>query len=279
KDGRIHAHFQQTVAATGRLSCTEPNLQNIPVRYEIGRQLRKAFVAEEGHTLIGADYSQIELRIMAHLSGDENLIGAFNSGEDIHRKTAARVFNIDYDKVTSLDRSRAKAVNFGVIYGMSSFGLSEELHITRKDAESYIAEYFEKHEAVKKYLDDQVKSGKEKGYSLTLCGRRRYIPEINSSNYMTRQFGERLAMNSPIQGSAAAIIKIAMNDVFSELKEKQMRSRLILQIHDELIINAVDDELDAVKELLVRNMENAMKLKVNLTCDLNTGKTWYDLKD
>lgn len=279
KDGRIHAHFQQTVAATGRLSCTEPNLQNIPVRYEIGRQLRKAFVAEEGHTLIGADYSQIELRIMAHLSGDENLIGAFNSGEDIHRKTAARVFNIDYDKVTSLDRSRAKAVNFGVIYGMSSFGLSEELHITRKDAESYIAEYFEKHEAVKKYLDDQVKSGKEKGYSLTLCGRRRYIPEINSSNYMTRQFGERLAMNSPIQGSAADIIKIAMNDVFSELKEKQMRSRLILQIHDELIINAVDDELDAVKELLVRNMENAMKLKVNLTCDLNTGKTWYDLKD
>lgn len=279
KDGKIHAHFQQTVAATGRLSCTEPNLQNIPVRYEIGRQLRKAFVAEEGHTLIGADYSQIELRIMAHLSGDENLISAFNSGEDIHRKTAARVFDIDYDKVTSLDRSRAKAVNFGVIYGMSSFGLSEELHITRKDAENYISEYFEKHEAVKKYLDDQVKSGKEKGYSLTLCGRRRYIPEINSSNYMTRQFGERLAMNSPIQGSAADIIKIAMNDVYKELKDKRMKSTLILQIHDELIINAVDDELDAVKELLVRNMENAMKLKVKLNCDLNTGKTWYDLKD
>lgn len=277
--GRIHAHFQQTVAATGRLSCTEPNLQNIPVRYEIGRQLRKAFVAGEGHTFIGADYSQIELRIMAHLSGDENLIEAFNSGEDIHRKTAARVFDLDYDKVTSLDRSRAKAVNFGVIYGMSGFGLSEELHITRKEAESYIKEYFEKHKAVKEYLDEQVALGKEKGYSMTLLGRKRYIPEINSSNYMTRQFGERLAMNSPIQGSAADIIKIAMNHVFAELRDRNLKSRLILQIHDELIIEADNAEIDEVKELLVRNMENAMKLKVELLCDLNTGTSWYDLKD
>jgi DNA polymerase-1 len=278
-DGRIHAHFQQTVAATGRLSCTEPNLQNIPVRYEMGKQLRKAFVAEEGSTLIGADYSQIELRIMAHLSGDENLISAFNNGEDIHRKTAARVFDIDYDKVTSLDRSRAKAVNFGVIYGMSGFGLSEELHITRKEAEKYISEYFEKHQAVKEYLDRQVEFCRNNGYSKTIIGRKRYIHEISSSNYMTRQFGERLAMNSPIQGSAADIIKIAMNDVFRELKEKNMKSRLILQIHDELIISAVDSEADAVRELLVRNMENAMKLSVELLCDLNEGKTWYDLKD
>lgn len=278
-DGRIHAHFQQTVAATGRLSCTEPNLQNIPVRYEMGKQLRKAFVAEEGSTLIGADYSQIELRIMAHLSGDENLISAFNSGEDIHRKTAARVFDIDYDKVTSLDRSRAKAVNFGVIYGMSGFGLSEELHISRREAENYISEYFEKHQAVKAYLDSQVEFCKANGYSRTIIGRRRFIHEINSSNYMTRQFGERLAMNSPIQGSAADIIKIAMNNVFREMKEKNMKSRLVLQIHDELIISAVDSEADAVRELLVRNMENAMQLKVELICDLNSGKTWYDLKD
>ncbi len=278
-EGKIHAHFQQTVAATGRLSCTEPNLQNIPVRYQMGRELRKAFVAGEGNVFVGADYSQIELRIMAHLSGDENLISAFNSGEDIHRMTAARVFELDPEKVTSLDRSRAKAVNFGVIYGMSGFGLSEELHITRKEAESYINDYFDKHKAVKDYLDGQIELCKQRGYSETIFGRRRYIAEINSGNYMTRQFGERLAMNSPIQGSAADIIKIAMNKVYGELKAGDLKAKLILQIHDELIIEVPEDEVEQVKELLVRNMESAADLAVKLTSDMNVGRTWYDLKD
>ncbi len=277
-DGKIRAHFQQTVTTTGRLSCTEPNLQNIPIRQELGRQLRKAFTAGEGYTLVGADYSQIELRIMAHLSGDENLIDAFNRGDDIHKNTAARVFNLAYDDVTPLDRSRAKAVNFGVIYGMSGFGLSEELKITRKEAENYIKDYFDKHKAVKEYLDGQVTHCREKGYTETITGRKRYIHEINASNYMTRQFGERLAMNSPIQGSAADIIKIAMIRVYNELKEKKYKSRLILQIHDELIIRTAKDEQDAIEELLIRNMEDAVKLSVRLESDLNSGDTWYDLK-
>ncbi len=277
-DGKIRAHFQQTVTTTGRLSCTEPNLQNIPIRQELGRQLRKAFTAGEGYTLVGADYSQIELRIMAHLSGDENLIDAFNRGDDIHKNTAARVFNLAYDDVTPLDRSRAKAVNFGVIYGMSGFGLSEELKITRKEAENYIKDYFDKHKAVKEYLDGQVTHCREKGYTETITGRKRYIHEINASNYMTRQFGERLAMNSPIQGSAADIIKVAMIRVYNELKEKKYKSRLILQIHDELIIRTAKDEQDAIEELLIRNMEDAVKLSVRLESDLNSGDTWYDLK-
>lgn len=277
-DGRIRAHFQQTVTTTGRLSCTEPNLQNIPIRQELGRQLRKAFTAGEGYTLVGADYSQIELRIMAHLSGDENLIDAFNRGDDIHRNTAARVFNLDYDEVTPLDRSRAKAVNFGVIYGMSGFGLSEELKITRKQADNYIKDYFDKHKAVKDYLDSQVAYCKENGYTETITGRKRYIHEINASNSMTRQFGERLAKNSPIQGSAADIIKLAMIRVHNELKEKNYKSRLILQIHDELIIRTAKDEKEAVEELLIRNMEDAVKLSVKLESDLNSGDTWYDLK-
>ncbi|MEE0741559.1 MAG: DNA polymerase I [Emergencia sp.] len=278
-DGKIRAHFQQTVTATGRISCTEPNLQNIPIRQEMGRKLRKAFTAGcDGCTLVGADYSQIELRILAHLSEDINLIEAFNSGDDIHRNTAARVFNLGYDEVTPLDRSRAKAVNFGVIYGMSGFGLSEELHITRKEAEKYIKDYFDKHQAVKDYMDGQVESCRNSGYTKTIMGRKRYIHEINASNFMTRQLGERLAMNSPIQGSAADIIKIAMVKVDSELKEKGFASRLILQVHDELIIRTERNELEAVKELLIRNMESAMTLKVKLESDLNQADTWYDLK-
>lgn len=278
-DGKIRAHFKQTVTATGRISCTEPNLQNIPIRTDLGRQLRKAFVAGcPGCTLVGADYSQIELRILAHLSGDESLIDAFNNGDDIHRITAARVFNLDYDQVTPLDRSRAKAVNFGVIYGMSGFGLSENLQITRKEAERYIKDYFDKHLAVKAYMDGQVESCREIGYTTTLMGRRRYIHEINAAAYMTRQLGERLAMNSPIQGSAADIIKIAMIRVYRELRDKGYQSRLILQVHDELIIRTVRDELEAVEELLVRNMEDAMELAVKLECDLNQGDSWYDLK-
>lgn len=279
RDGKIHAHFQQTVTATGRISCTEPNLQNIPIRQELGRQLRKAFVATgENFTLMGADYSQIELRIMAHLSGDINLINAFNRGDDIHRDTASRVFELDYDKVTSLDRSRAKAVNFGVIYGMSGFGLSEELKIARREAEEYIKEYFEKHSAVKHYLDAQIASCKDKGFTETIMGRKRYVHEINSSNYMVRQLGERLAMNSPIQGSAADIIKIAMIKVYNELKNRGLKSKLILQVHDELIINTAYDEITEVEKLLMENMESAMKLSVKLECDLNQGSTWYELK-
>ncbi|MGI6177739.1 MAG: DNA polymerase I [Eubacterium sp.] len=276
---KIRPHFRQTVAATGRISCTEPNLQNIPVRDEYGRLLRKSFIPRgDDFILVGSDYSQIELRVLAHLSEDENLIKAFNNGEDIHRATAARVFGIDYDKVTPLDRSRAKAVNFGVIYGMSGFGLSEELHISRKDAENYIKDYFSKHEAVKKFMDGEVASAKEKGYTTTILGRRRYIHELKSSNFMTRSLGERLAMNSPIQGSAADIIKLAMISVHEALRERGMKSRLILQVHDELILDVPEDEKDQAEKLLTDCMENVMELKVKLECSLNSGKTWYDLK-
>ena len=277
-DGRIHAHFQQTVTATGRISCTEPNLQNIPIRQELGRKLRSAFEAEKGCTLVGADYSQIELRVLAHLSQDENLIDAFNNGEDIHRMTASRVLGIPAEQITVADRSRAKAVNFGVIYGMSGFGLSEELNITRKEAEAYIEEYFKKHEKVKAYMDEQISKAKKTGYSETILGRKRPIHEITASAYMVRQLGERLAMNSPIQGSAADIIKLAMLKVYRELKEKHPDAKLILQVHDELIIEAPDGELDEVKELLVKNMESAMSLSVKLAAEVNTGHTWYDLK-
>ena len=277
-DGRIHAHFQQTVTATGRISCTEPNLQNIPIRQELGRKLRSAFEAEDGYTLVGADYSQIELRVLAHLSQDESLIDAFNNGEDIHRMTASRILGIPADQITVADRSRAKAVNFGVIYGMSGFGLSEELNITRKEAEDYIKEYFKKHEKVKAYMDRQIANAKETGYSETILGRKRGIHEIAASAYMVRQLGERLAMNSPIQGSAADIIKLAMLKVYRELKEKHPSARLILQVHDELIIEVPDSELEEIKELLVRNMESAMNLSVRLAVEVNTGHTWYDLK-
>lgn len=278
-DGKIRAHFQQTVTTTGRISCTEPNLQNIPIRQELGRRLRKAFLAsDEKHILIGADYSQIELRVLAHLSQDESLLEAFNHGEDIHKTTASRVLGIPMDEVTAADRSRAKAVNFGVIYGMSGFGLSENLHITRKDAEAYIQTYFQKHAKVKEYMDQQIENCRRTGFSETILGRKRAIHEINASAYMVRQLGERLAMNSPIQGSAADIIKIAMIKVHRELKEKYPDSHLILQVHDELIIDSSRDELEEIKDLLVRNMEDAMKLSVKLLAEVNIGENWYDLK-
>lgn len=278
-DGKIHAHFNQTVTTTGRISCTEPNLQNIPIRQEMGRKLRKAFVPQsEECILVGADYSQIELRVLAHMSGDAALIQAFNRGEDIHRATAANVLGVDEDNVTIEERSRAKAVNFGVIYGMSSFGLSSELHITRKDAEEYINTYFEKHAAVKAFMDLQVSSCRENGYVTTVMGRKRYIKEINASAYMVRQVGERLAMNTPIQGSAADIIKIAMIKVYNALKEQGLKSRLILQVHDELIINTYKDEKDIVEKLLVENMESAFEMSVKLKADLNEGDSWYELK-
>ncbi|MDO4870394.1 MAG: DNA polymerase I [Bacillota bacterium] len=279
EDGKIHAHFQQTVAATGRISCTEPNLQNIPIRQELGRKLRKAFVPEtESCVLVGADYSQIELRVLAHMSADEALVKAFNNGEDIHRATAANVLGVPEDKITVEERSRAKAVNFGVIYGMSAFGLSSELHITRKEADDYIKAYFAKHQQVKEFMDGAVEFCKANGYVTTLMGRKRYIKEIHASQFMVRQIGERLAMNTPIQGSAADIIKIAMIKVFNALREQKLRSRLILQIHDELIINTYPDEKDTVEKLLIDNMESAYEMAVDLKAELNEGANWYDLK-
>lgn len=278
-DGKIHAHFNQTVTTTGRISCTEPNLQNIPVRQELGRKLRCAFIPENDNcTLVGADYSQIELRVLAHMSGDEGLIDAFARGEDIHRATAANVLGIAQDEVTSLDRSRAKAVNFGVIYGMSAFGLSSELHITRKEAEAYINTYFAKHDKVRQFMDNQVAKCKDFGYVTTLLGRRRYIKEIRATQYMVKQIGERLAMNTPIQGTAADIIKLAMIKVYGTLKEQNLKSRLILQVHDELIINTYKDEKEAVEKLLVDNMESAYEMVVALKADLNEGDNWYKLK-
>ena len=278
-NGKIHAHFQQTVTATGRISCTEPNLQNIPIRQELGRQLRKVFVPEsEEYVFVGADYSQIELRVLAHLSGDPSLIEAFNMGEDIHRSTASKVFNVPMEEVTSLQRSNAKAVNFGVIYGMSGFGLSNNLNITRKEAERYIADYFNKFDRVKEYMDQLVADGKKNGWVATMMGRRRAIPEINASNYMVRQAGERLAMNSPIQGTAADIIKIAMVKVDQALRQECTKSRLLLQVHDELIIEAHKSELDQVKELLQRCMESAVEMQVKLLVDLHTGDNWFELK-
>lgn len=279
QDGKIHAHFQQTVAATGRISCTEPNLQNIPIRQEEGRRLRKAFIPEtQDFSLIGADYSQIELRVLAHMSKDPSLIQAFNDQLDIHRATASRVFGVPENEVTALQRSNAKAVNFGVIYGMSGFGLSTELKITRKEAETYIDEYFKKYRKVKEFMDEQVGFCKKNGYVVTIMNRKRPVPEIHASNFMVRQAGERLAMNSPIQGSAADIIKAAMIKCHKQLKNENLHSRLILQVHDELILEVKRDELDYVKKLLVRHMENAIPMDVTLAVDVNTGNDWYELK-
>ena len=278
KDGRIHGKFNQTVTATGRLSSTEPNLQNIPVRMELGRLIRKVFVPKEGCVFVDADYSQIELRILAHCSGDEQLIQAYREARDIHRMTASQVFHTPFDEVTDLQRRNAKAVNFGIVYGISSFGLSQDLSITRKEAAQYIEHYFETYPGVKKFLDDSVTHAKEKGYAVTLFGRRRPVPELKSSNFMQRNFGERVAMNAPIQGTAADIIKIAMIGVNEELKKRNMKSRLILQVHDELLIEAEKSEVDEVKVILKDKMENAADLSVPLIADMHTGKNWYEAK-
>ncbi|NLY71849.1 MAG: DNA polymerase I [Clostridiales bacterium] len=279
KDGKIHAHFQQTVTATGRISCTEPNLQNIPIRQEVGRNLRKAFIPDnEEYCLVGADYSQIELRVLAHMSEDPALIEAFNKGADIHKATASKVFGIPESEVTPLQRSDAKAVNFGVIYGMSSFGLATELNISRKQAEKYINEYFKKYTYVKKFMDKQIEKCKRDGYVTTIMNRKRPIQGMNSSNYVARQAAERLAMNSPIQGSAADIIKLAMIRCHNQLIEEGLKSRLILQVHDELIIHTKKDELERVKELLEENMVNVIKLDVNLSVDMSVGDNRYELK-
>lgn len=278
KDGRIHPHFQQTVAATGRLSCTEPNLQNIPFRDDYGRLIRKAFVADKDMILVSADYSQIELRILASLSRDEEMIKAFNEGKDIHRITASRVFDVPIDEVTPELRSRAKAVNFGIIYGMSGFGLSEDIHVSRREAEKYIKDYFDKHPAVKQYLDEQIETGRKERMVRTLYGRIRQIPEFASRKYMEREQAKRLAMNTPIQGTAADIIKFAMNSVYRALIDNDMKSRLILQIHDELIIEAYKEELVEVKKILKDKMESATDLAVKLITDINSNESWYDMK-
>lgn len=275
--GKIHSSFNQTVTTTGRISSTEPNLQNIPMRREEGREIRKMFVpSNEENILIDADYSQIELRILAHMSGDEAMAEAFRSGEDIHASTAARVFGVEKDEVTPLLRSRAKAVNFGIVYGMGDYSLSQDLHISVKEAKAYIENYFEKYANVKKYLDTTVADAKEKGYVTTLFGRRRYIPEINATNFMQRSFGERVAMNTPIQGTAADIIKIAMVNVHRELKNAGLKSKLILQVHDELIIEAPKSEAEKAKEILEECMVKAASLSVPLLAESGTGESWYD---
>ncbi|MCK9217901.1 MAG: DNA polymerase I [Firmicutes bacterium] len=279
KTGRIHSKFRQTVTSTGRLSSTDPNLQNIPIKTEEGRVIRKAFVPEnENYVLVDADYSQIELRVLAHISGDKGLIEAFKNNEDIHQRTAAEVFGVDKEIVSSLMRSRAKAVNFGIVYGISDFGLSRDLKITRKEAKIYIDSYFQRYPKVKEYMNNIVRQGKEKGYVKTLLNRVRYIPEISSANAIQRNFGERMAMNTPIQGSAADIIKIAMVNVFRELKDSNMKSKLILQVHDELIIEAHKDEVDKVKDIIKSKMEEALTLSVPLVVDLNIGDNWYETK-
>ncbi len=276
EDGRIRSTFNQTITATGRISSTEPNLQNIPIRMELGRQIRKVFIAKKGCILIDADYSQIELRVLAHMSGDNNLITAYKEAQDIHRMTASQVFHIPFEEVTSLQRSNAKAVNFGIVYGISSFGLSQDLSITRKEAAQYIEKYFETYPGVKEFLDKLVEDGKKQGYVTTIFGRRRPVPELSSSNFMQRSFGERVAMNSPIQGTAADIIKIAMIRVGEELREQGLRSRLILQVHDELLIEAWEDEVEQVEALLKKEMEQAAHLAVKLEIDMKHGKDWYE---
>ena len=279
KDGKIHSSFNQTVTTTGRLSSTDPNLQNIPIKYEMGREIRKVFIPNnEDDIILSADYSQIELRVLAHMAGDENMINAFTHHTDIHTKTASEVFNVPIEEVTSLLRSRAKAVNFGIVYGISDFSLSQDLHITRKEAKQYMDAYFERYPKVKEYLDKTIVDAKKDGYALTILNRKRYIPEISASNKIVKALGERLAMNAPIQGSAADIIKLAMVHVYDELKKNKFKSEIILQVHDELILNVKQNEFEQVKLLVKTEMENALKLHVGLDVDINTGNTWYEAK-
>ncbi len=278
EDGRIHSTFNQTITATGRISSTEPNLQNIPVRMELGRLIRKVFVPEEGYVFLDADYSQIELRVLAHMSGDEKLIQAYREAQDIHRLTASQVFHIPFDQVTDLQRRNAKAVNFGIVYGISSFGLSQDLSITRKEAADYIEKYFESYPRIKGFLDGMVEDGKEKGYVSTMFGRRRPVPELKSSNFMQRSFGERVAMNSPIQGTAADIIKIAMNRVHERLNREGLQSRLVLQVHDELLIETKKEEIPEVSRILQEEMKGAAQLAVELEVDMHQGESWYEAK-
>lgn len=274
--GRIHSSFHQTVTATGRISSTDPNLQNIPTRFDLGRKLRKVFKPEGECIYIDADYSQIELRVLAHISGDRNMITAFKNGEDIHQQAASRVLNIPIEKVTKDQRTKAKAVNFGIVYGISDFGLAEQIGVTRKEAKEYIEQYLKKYAGIKRFMDRIVEEAREQGYVETLYHRRRYVPELKSNNYVVRQFGHRVAMNTPIQGTAADIMKIAMINVYKKLKN--MKSKLILQVHDELLIETYPEEIEKVKEILKKEMEKVIKLKVPLLAELSEGKNWFEAK-
>jgi DNA polymerase-1 len=278
ESNKIHTNFNQTITATGRLSSTEPNLQNIPMRMELGRRIRKVFIPQKGCIFMDADYSQIELRVLAHMSGDDQLIEAYKLDEDIHRITASKVFHTPFEEVTDLQRRNAKAVNFGIVYGISSFGLSQDLSITPKEAKAYIDEYFKTYPEIKVFLDKLVADAKEKGYCETMFGRRRPVPELKSSNFMQRSFGERVAMNSPIQGTAADIIKYAMVNVYDALKANGLKSKLILQIHDELLVETRNDEVEKVREVLSHEMQSACDLAVKLEIDLHTGNDWYEAK-
>lgn len=278
KTGRIHSSFNQTITTTGRISSTEPNMQNIPVKTEMGRDIRKVFVADDNCKLVDADYSQVELRVLAHMSGDENMIDAFKHGEDIHSKTASQIFDVDIKDVTSKQRIEAKAINFGIIYGKTDFGLSQDLNIPVATAKAYIDSYFNKYPKIKEFMDEAVENATETGYATTILNRRRYIPEIKASNFIVRNQGKRFAMNAPIQGSAADIIKVAMVNVYNKLKENNMKSRLILQVHDELIVEAVDEELEMAEKIVREEMENAQSMDVKLNVDLNTGDSWYETK-
>ena len=278
KTHKIHSSFHQTITATGRISSTEPNLQNIPTKTELGKQIRKAFKPAEGNVYIDADYSQIELRVLAHISQDENMIYAFNHGEDIHKQAASKVFNIPIEEVTKEQRSSAKAVNFGIVYGISDFGLANQIGVSNKKAKEYIQQYLEKYSGIKHFMDDIVESAKQKGYVETLFGRRRYIPEIKSSNYMVRQFGNRVAMNTPIQGTAADIMKIAMINVKNALQESKINAKIVLQIHDELLLEVALQDKEKAKQILKESMEGAMKLSVPLEVEISEGNSWYEVK-
>lgn len=277
-DDKIHTKFKQNITSTGRISSIEPNLQNIPIRTDIGRRIRKAFISSNGYTLVDADYSQIELRVLAHLSKDKKMVESFRNDLDIHRKTASEVFHVPLDKVTDEQRSHSKSVNFGIIYGISDYGLSKDLNITRKEAKDYIEKYLATYPEVKIYMDNIVKLGERQGYVETLFNRRRYIPELNSKNFNIRSFGERVALNTPIQGTAADIIKIAMVNIFEEFTKRKLKSKLILQVHDELIVETADDELQEVKDLLTSTMEKAISLIIPLKVDVEVGDSWYDTK-
>ena len=275
---RIHSVFTQTVTVTGRLSSTEPNLQNIPTRTELGREIRKMFVAKEGYVLVDADYSQIELRVLAHIANDETMINAFRNNEDIHAVTASQVLGIPLEDVTKEQRSSAKAVNFGIVYGIGEFSLAQDLHISVKEAKAYIESYLEKYHGVRNYMESIKEQAKKDGYVKTMLNRIRYIPELKSPNYNIRQFGERVALNTPIQGTAADIIKLAMVRVDNRLINEGLKSKLILQVHDELIVEAHKDEVDKVKQILSEEMQGAMELNVPLKVDMSTGHSWYDAK-
>lgn len=278
KTNRIHSSFHQTITATGRISSTEPNLQNIPTRAELGKQIRKAFKPAEGYVYIDADYSQIELRVLAHMSSDENMIYAFKHGEDIHKQVASKILNIPIDEVTKEQRSSAKAVNFGIVYGISDYGLANQIGVSNKQAKEYISQYLEKYSGIKHFMDNIVDSAKSKGYVETLFGRRRYIPEIKSNNYMVRQFGNRAAMNTPIQGTAADIMKIAMINVYNKIKEEKIDAKIVLQIHDELLIEVNNKDKEKAKQILKECMEKATKLEIPLEVELSEGSSWYEVK-